>query len=154
MDRLTDQELSAWRFFIKSHARIIEQIERDLEEEKRVPLSTYDVLIALFEAQDRRLRLQDLTKKVIITKSGLTRLLDRIEKEGLIRRERSETDRRGFYAVLTEEGEQQLRKAWPIYAKGIKSYFASPLSSEELEVVQKAFTIVHGHMEQLDGGAE
>ncbi|MFK7697120.1 MarR family winged helix-turn-helix transcriptional regulator [Paenibacillus sp. HJGM_3] len=148
-ERLSDSELTAWRMFIKSYSKIIEQIEHDLSENKRVPLGTYDVLIALFEAPDKKLRLQQLLDKVVLTKSGITRLADRLEREGLIRREVSETDRRGFYAVLTEEGEQQLRRAWPIYARGIKQYFAAPLSEDDIAVIGRALQNIHRNMEAV-----
>lgn len=140
MDKVTEEELSAWRLFIKTHARIIERIESDLADQKRVPLTTYDVLIELFEAPNRKLRLGDLTKKVILTKSGLTRLVDRMEREGLLRREKSEEDKRGAYAVLTEAGESELRKAWPVYAKGIKKYFAASLGESNLSALRKALS--------------
>jgi DNA-binding MarR family transcriptional regulator len=138
MERVTDAELAAWRAFIKAHARIIERIEQDLDAQKRVPLTTYDVLIALFEAPEKKLRFKELTGKIILTKSGITRLVDRLEKEGLIVREKDEQDRRGLYAVLTPAGESELRKAWPVYARGIKNYFASALSEDEVEAIRSA----------------
>ncbi|UUZ90183.1 MarR family winged helix-turn-helix transcriptional regulator [Paenibacillus sp. P25] len=143
MDKVTDQELTAWRYFIKAHSKIIENIEHDLSQHKRVPLTTYDVLIALYEAPDRKLRFGELNGKVVLSKSGLTRLVDRLEREGLIRRERSEEDRRGAYAALTELGEQELRKAWPIYARGIKRYFATPLGESDLQAIGKAFETIY-----------
>ncbi|MCD9025259.1 MarR family winged helix-turn-helix transcriptional regulator [Cohnella silvisoli] len=142
MGRVTELELSAWRLFIKTHATIIESIEQDLADQKRVPLTTYDVLIALFEAPDRKLRFGELNQKVVLSKSGLTRLVDRLEREGLIQREKSQEDRRGAYAVLTHEGELQLRKAWPVYARGIKQYFAEPLSDDEMRSLKSAFTVI------------
>ena len=142
LDRVTDQELSAWRLFIQTHVKIIESIEQDLAEQKRVPLTTYDVLIELFEAPNKKLRLGDLTKKVILTKSGLTRLVDRMEREGLLRREKSEEDKRGAYAVLTEAGENELRRAWPVYAQGIKKYFAMPLAEKDLLALKQALEML------------
>jgi DNA-binding MarR family transcriptional regulator len=149
MEKLKDNELMAWRLFIKTHAKVIEHIEQELAEEKRVPLSTYDVLIALYEAPERRLPMQQLVSKVVLSKSGLSRLIDRVQREGLIKREKSMKDKRSFYAVLTEEGEQQLRKAWPIYAKGIKRYFASSLSEEEISIFIKAFQTIQLEMDVI-----
>jgi len=146
MERVTDAELAAWRGFIKTHAQVIERIEQDLSREKRVPLSTYDVLIALFEAPGRKLRLKDLTSKMVLTKSGITRLIDRLEKDGLIVRAKSEEDGRGLYAVLTDEGEAQLRRAWPVYAQGIKRYFASALSEEDVRGVTAAMEAIRRHV--------
>lgn len=142
MERVTDHELSTWRYFIKAHAMIIERIEQDLASQKRVPLTTYDVLIALFEAPERKLRLGDLNKKVVLSKSGLTRLVDRMVREGFIRREKSKEDKRGAYAELTEAGESELIKAWPIYAQGIKEYFSGPITDEDMKSLNIAFKTV------------
>lgn len=147
MERLSEKELTAWRLFIKTHAKIIECIERDLAAQKKVPLTTYDVLIALFEAPDRKLRFSELNRKVVLSKSGLTRMIDRLEREGLIQREKSEEDRRGAYAVLTDEGERQLRKAWPIYARGIKQYFADSLSDEEVEFLIRSLGLIYKELQ-------
>ncbi|MGC5328026.1 MarR family winged helix-turn-helix transcriptional regulator [Brevibacillus sp. SYSU BS000544] len=136
MDKLNPQQLESWRTFLKTHAKIITLIEQDLASEKRVPLSTYDVLIALYEAPGKRLRINEIGKSVVLSRSGLTRLVDRLERENLIIRERSETDRRGAFAVLTRDGQRELLKAWPVYAKGIQEHFVSKVSNEELELLR------------------
>ncbi|MGD8190666.1 MarR family winged helix-turn-helix transcriptional regulator [Brevibacillus ginsengisoli] len=136
MDKLAPQQLEAWRTFLKAHAQMITLIEQDLASEKRVPLSTYDVLIALYEAPGKRLRINEIGKSVVLSRSGLTRLVDRLERENLIIRERSDTDRRGAFAVLTREGQKEFLKAWPVYAKGIQEHFVSKVTTEELEVLR------------------
>jgi len=146
MIKLSANEQAAWRSFIKTHAQIIEWIERDLATEKRVPLTSYDVLIALFEAPDKRLRMHELASKVVLSRSGLTRLVDRLEKQGLIVRERSNTDRRGAYAVLTREGKRALVKAWPTYANGIKEYFISGMNEDELVTIQLILENIQGRL--------
>ncbi|NEW05716.1 MarR family transcriptional regulator [Paenibacillus sp. SYP-B3998] len=133
MEKLTELELATWRLFIKTHALIIEKIEQNLASEKKVPLTSYDVLIALFEAPDKRLRMHELGNKVVLSRSGLTRLVDRLEKQGLLVRERSDADRRGAYAKLTREGKRELLRAWPIYAKGIQEHFISAMGLEEMQ---------------------
>ncbi|WP_145947278.1 MarR family winged helix-turn-helix transcriptional regulator [Paenibacillus sp. Y412MC10] len=135
MIKLTEDELAAWRSFIKTHALIIDFIEKELATEKKVPLTSYDVLIALFEAPGKRLRMHELASKVVLSRSGLTRLVDRLEKQGLIVRERSDKDRRAAYAVLTREGKRELLKAWPIYARGIHDSFISGMNKEELATI-------------------
>lgn len=145
--KLTENELTAWRLFLKAHAEVIDRIERDLAEQKRVTLTSYDVLIALFEAPERKLRLNELTRKVVLTKSGLTRLLDRLEREALIRREKSEEDRRGIYAVLTAEGERQLRWAWPVYAAGIQKYFSNALSDAQIQMLTQALATIRNNLQ-------
>jgi DNA-binding MarR family transcriptional regulator len=137
---LSEQHLAAWRAFLKAHASIIDLIERDLALAKRPPLSTYDVLIELYEAPEYRLRMHELAERVVLSRSGLTRLVDRLEAEGLLTRDRSAADRRGAYAVITEQGIVALQQTWPIYAKGIAEYFAQWLTREETQLLESAFT--------------
>lgn len=151
MDKLSKNELAAWRYFIQAHALIIEKIEQDLAEQRRVPLTVYDVLIALFEAPERKLRFGDLNKKVVLSKSGLSRLVDRLERRGSIARERSEADRRGAYVALTEQGERELRQAWPIYARGIKRYFAAALPADDVQTVHDALAALYRTAQLPDG---
>ena len=138
-EQLSEQHLVAWRTFLKAHAIIIDRIDRDLEAAKLPPLSTYDVLIELYEAPEGRLRMHELAERVVLSRSGLTRLVDRLEAEGLLRRDRSGRDRRGAYAVITEQGIAALRRTWPVYARGIAEYFAQWLTLEEAQLLESAF---------------
>jgi DNA-binding MarR family transcriptional regulator len=128
-------QLAAWRTFITTHAVVIEQIEHELIEAKKLPLSSYDVLLALVEAPNRRLRMNELAQAVVLSRSGLTRLVDRLEHEGLLRRDRSGPDRRATYAVLTLKGFRAFRHAWPIYAQGIVKHFIQYLNEEEIGIL-------------------
>ncbi|MBI1877180.1 MAG: MarR family transcriptional regulator, partial [Chloroflexi bacterium] len=116
---LSDLQLAAWRGFIKSHATLIAAIDRQLVEANCLPLHWYDVLIELVEAPEQRLRMHELATRVVLSRSGLTRLIDRLEQEGLLRREPDSTDRRGAFAILTERGREALQQSWPVYARGI-----------------------------------
>src|SRR5579883_3677131 len=136
---ISEQHLAAWRVFLRAQALITDQIDHDLLAAKRPPLSWYDVLIELYEAPERRLRMYELARRVVLSRSGLTRLVDRLESEGLLVRDRSSTDRRGAYAVITVKGITALRRAWPVYAQGIMQYFAQFLSLEEAQVIEKVF---------------
>ena len=136
---LSDQHLAAWRVFLKAHATIIDRIDHDLVAARLPPLSTYDVLIELYEAPEQRLRMHELAERVVLSRSGLTRLVDRLEAEGLLLRDRSGTDRRGAYAVITEQGIATLRQTWPTYARGIAEYFAQWLTLEEAQLLESAF---------------
>jgi DNA-binding MarR family transcriptional regulator len=138
-EHLSEQHLAAWRAFLKAHATIIDHIDHDLVAAERPPLSSYDVLIELYEAPEHRLRMHELAERVVLSRSGLTRLVDRLEAEGLLTRERSGTDRRGAYAVITEQGIAALRRTWPIYARGIAEYFAQWLTLEEAQLLETAF---------------
>src|SRR2546421_9436640 len=133
-EHLSEEHLAAWCTFLKAHATIIERIDHDLVAAQRPPLLSYDVLIELYEAPDRRLRMHELAQRVVLSRSGLTRLVDRLEAEGLLTRDRCGTDRRGAYAVITEQGVASLRKAWPVYARGISHYFAQWLTQEEAQI--------------------
>jgi len=137
-------QLRAWRTFITAHATVVDLIERDLLEARQLPLSSYDVLLALVEAPDRRLRMHELAQAVVLSRSGLTRLVDRLEHEGLLRRDRSGSDRRATYAVLTLKGFRAFRRAWPIYAQGIVKHFVQYLAQQELatltEVLERVLT--------------
>ena len=133
-ESLSELHLAVWRAFLKAHATVVDQIDHDLAAEQRLSLSSYDVLIELYEAPDRRLRMHELAKRVVLSRSGLTRLVDRLEAEGLLTRDRCGTDRRGAYAVITEQGIAALRKAWPVYARGISQYFARWFTQEEAQI--------------------
>jgi DNA-binding MarR family transcriptional regulator len=135
---LSEQHLAAWRAFLKAHATIIDRIDRDLAAAQRPPLSSYDVLIELYEVPERRLRMHELAERVVLSRSGLTRLVDRLEAEGLLTRDRCGTDRRGAYAVITEQGIAALQQTWPIYARGIAEYFARWLTLEEAQTLESA----------------
>ena len=137
-EHISDQHLAAWRTFLKAHATIINRIDHDLALAKLPPLSTYDVLIELYEAPEHRLRMHELAGRVVLSRSGLTRLVDRLEAEGLLMRDRSGTDRRGAYAAITEQGIAALRRTWPVYARGIAKYFAQWLTLEEAQLLESA----------------
>ena len=141
---LSEQHLAAWRTFLKAHATLIDRIDHDLVAAKLPPLSTYDVLIELYEAPEHRLRMHELAERVVLSRSGLTRLVDRLEAEGFLIRDRSGTDRRGAYAVITEQGIAALRLMWPTYARGIAEYFAQPLTLEEAQLLESAFGRILG----------
>lgn len=132
--------LQTWRMFITAHAKLIGEIDQRLREAHQIPLNWYDVLIELYEAADHRLRMSDLADRVLLTRSGLTRLVDKLEHEGLLRREIDPQDRRGFYAILTEAGIDAMRQAWPVYAEGISTLFVQHISREEAEVLSKVFS--------------
>jgi DNA-binding MarR family transcriptional regulator len=138
-DVVSPTHLTAWRYFLTAHALVIDLIDRKLVAAERVPLHWYDVLIELVEAPDQRLRLHELARNVVLSRSGLTRLLDKLEAAGLLYREVDPHDRRGAFAVLTPAGKDAVRHAWPMYAQGIEHYFAQLMSDEEAQVVGTVF---------------
>jgi DNA-binding MarR family transcriptional regulator len=133
-----ENKLNAWKAFLKAHRSVIDKIEDDLEKTNAVPLTSYDVLLELSQAPNRKLRMSDLAAQVVLSRSGLTRLVDRLEKEDYLVREDDPNDRRSTKAVLTQKGFEALKQAWPTYAQGINKYFADLISEQEARIVTKA----------------
>jgi len=130
---LTGTELGAWRGLLRVHAALVRELDAELDEAHDLPLSSYDVLIYLQAAPDKRLRMAELADSVLLSRSGVTRLVDRLEREGLIVRDNCASDGRGLYAVLTDEGEEMLGKARPTHLAGVRERFLKHFSEEELE---------------------
>ena len=128
-DPLSDDALGAWRAFLTAYGRVTRRINRDLAEAGLPDLGWYDVLWALYEAPDRRLRMRELADRVVISRTGLVRLVDRIEAAGLVRREAVPGDRRGAYVSVTDEGAALLRRMWPVYRRGVAEHFAAHLDA-------------------------
>jgi len=127
----------AWRALITAHAAAVEGIECGLVEAGLPPLGWYDVLLELSAAPGRRLRMHELARAVVLSRSGLTRLVDRLERAGLLRREPDPADGRGSFAVLTDEGAGMRQRMWPVYAKGIAEHFGAHVTDEEAEVLSR-----------------
>ncbi len=130
---LSARELSVWRTFLRAHASIVRQMEHDLAERHMLPLPSYDVLLQLAESPQRRLRMTDLADRVLLSRSGLTRLVDRLSKEGLVARESCPSDARGTFTVITEKGLDRLREAAPTHLAGIQEHVTSRLNPAELD---------------------
>lgn len=139
---LDRDRISAWRGLITANALVLEKIERALAEAGMPPLGWYDVLLELSGASGGRLRMHELARAVVLSRSGLTRLVDRLEKAGLLVREPDPADRRGSYAAITTEGKSMLRRMWPVYAAGIAEHFGRHLSDEEARIVADALNRV------------
>lgn len=125
-------ELTAWRAFLRAHAAVVRRLEADLVTEHGLPLAVYDVLVQLVEAADHRLRMTDLAGAVLLSRSGLTRLVDRMVRDGFVRREPDPTDARGVWAVMTDAGYDRLRSAAPAHLAGISRYVVDRLEPVEL----------------------
>jgi DNA-binding MarR family transcriptional regulator len=132
---LTPAELGAWRGMLRVHSALVRELDTELEAAHALPLSSYDVLIYLRAAPDRRLRMAELADSVLLSRSGVTRLVDRLEREGLIVRDSCASDGRGLFAVLTDEGEELLRRARPTHLGGVRERFLRHFSDEELETL-------------------
>ena len=121
----------AWRGMLRAHAALTKALDADLDSAHGLPLSSYEVLLHLNDATDRRMRMRDLASSVILSRSGLTRLADRLERKELIRRESCASDARGAYAVLTPAGADMLAAARTTHLAGVarSSCSTSPRTS-------------------------
>ncbi|MDX1512215.1 MAG: MarR family transcriptional regulator [Gammaproteobacteria bacterium] len=137
---LDPDSLDTWRAFLGAHSRLTQAIERDLEAAGVIPLTWYDVLYALHQAPGRCLRMHELADAVVLSRSGLTRLVDRLHKAGLVQRERCPEDGRGQFAVLSRSGTAALRRAWPVYANSIREHFARLLTPADARRLAKVFS--------------
>jgi len=134
-DRLRpgDWRLSVWRGFLRTHSHIIKLLEQDLTGQKKISLASYDVLVQLAEAPGQRLRMSDLAEAVLLSRSGLSRLVDRLQKDGLVLREPDPYDARGLFTVLTDKGLATLRDAARVHLAGVSRLVIDRLSEPELE---------------------
>jgi DNA-binding MarR family transcriptional regulator len=135
---LGDAASHAWAVFLTAHAVLVEAIEARLARAGLPPLAWYDVLWALERSDDGRRRMHALADTVVLSRSNLTRLVDRLEKGRLVRRVASEDDRRGAYAEITPEGRKLRRRMWPAYQAAIEELFAGHLSSREVKALGSA----------------
>ena len=127
--------MRAWRAFLVAHARVTDTLATELEAETKLPLTWYDVLVQLSEADENKLRMQDLARAVLLSKSGLTRLVDRMASDGLVTREPCLDDRRGTFVCLSPAGRKRLDGASPTHLRGIAEHFTSYLTEAEAKTL-------------------
>lgn len=130
--------MAAYRCFLRAHARVTRCIEGDLIAEQRLTLAAYEVLAALAQAPQHRMRMTELADAVLLSRSGVTRLVDRLQEFGLVRRIRVTSDGRGVLAVITERGAHRLSTASATHLDGVARYFVSVAEGEELEALARA----------------
>jgi DNA-binding MarR family transcriptional regulator len=133
----THDQLSAWRWFLRAHATITRTLEGELVADQDLSLAAYDVLVQLAEAAERRLRMTELADAVLLSRSGVTRLVDRMEKAGLVSRCRVESDGRGVAAQLTDAGLSRLRVASRTHLAGVVRHFAARLDDDDLAALER-----------------
>jgi DNA-binding MarR family transcriptional regulator len=131
--RLSDRELAAWRGMLRVHSALFRQLDAELEAVHQLPLRSYDVLVVLESAPEHRMRMTDLSRSVLLSPSGVSRLVDRLEAEGLVCRERCTSDGRGFFAHLTDDGERRLLEARATHLSGVRRLFLDHFDKADLE---------------------
>jgi DNA-binding MarR family transcriptional regulator len=138
-DRPLDrEEMAAWHAFIRAHARVVRLLESELEAEQGLSLPAYEVLAHLSEAPENRLRMSDLAAVSVLTPSGLTRVVDRLVREGYVERARCEADARVVYAVVTEAGVARVQQAYPTHLSGVRRHLVDRLSAAQLAAIRDA----------------
>jgi DNA-binding MarR family transcriptional regulator len=141
---LTERELGAWRGLLRTHAMLVKRLDAELESEHGLPLTSYEVLLHLSHADDRKMRMCEVAESVLLSRSGLTRLIDRLERDGFVERVSCADDARGAYAQLTDEGLRKLREAQNTHLEGVREHFLRHFSGDELDLLGDAWTRVGG----------
>ncbi|CAA9473287.1 MAG: Transcriptional regulator, MarR family [uncultured Solirubrobacteraceae bacterium] len=148
-------ELAAWRGMLKVHSALVKALDSELEAAHGLPLSSYEVLIYLGAAPEKRLRMAELADRTLLSRSGMTRLVDRLERDGLLRRDTCSSDARGCFAVLTEQGEEVLAGARATHLNGVRRRFLDHLDSEDIAALGAAFNkVLAGNLDLSPGDLE
>lgn len=137
-----DPRLKAWRTFLFAHAQVRRQLERELQAEQAMGLGEYEVLLHLAYSDGRRMRMSELADRLALSRSGATRLVDRLEAERLVERISCETDRRGQWAHLTGGGLERLRTASPTHLRGVGEHFLDRIPADELRALRETLSRV------------
>ena len=132
--------IETWRTFLQAHATVVRRIEAELESDGQVSLADLDVLLQLSAAKGHRLRMSELAETVLLSRSGMTRRIDRLEAAGLVQRHECAADRRGAFAGITDAGMERLRRARPTHARGVEEHFISRLTADDLQEIRDALT--------------
>src|SRR3712207_1239062 len=120
---LTERELGAWRGLLRAHAMLVKRLDAELESAHGLALTSYEVLLHLSHADGRRMRMCDVADSVLLSRSGLTRMIDRLERDGLVERVSCPDDARGAYARLTDAGRRKLEQAGATHLAGVRAHF-------------------------------
>jgi DNA-binding MarR family transcriptional regulator len=134
---LDPQELRAWRGMLQVHAAVTRELDAQMHREHGLSVSAYEVLMFLGDAEGGRLRMADIADRVLLSRSGLTRLVDRMERDGLLRRERCEDDARGYNALISDKGRELFGQARRTHLDGVRERFLSHLSPDELRTLAR-----------------
>lgn len=138
--------MRAWRAYLVGKELLEAQLNRDLHEEHQLALVDYEVLLRLSEAPGGQIRMSTLAEQVASSKSRISHQVGRLEKAGLVRREECAGDRRGVFAVLTEHGQEVLRRAAPTHVRALRDNLIDLISDQERLVLAEVFERVVSHL--------
>ena len=133
--KLSAEELGAWRGMLRVHTALVRVLDAELAAAHDLPLSSYDVLTTLESAPGRKRRMAELADSVLLSRSGMTRLVDRLERDGLLERDLCTDDGRGCFAVLTDKGAAVLATARPTHLDGVRERFLRHFSPDEMRLL-------------------
>ena len=139
-DPLTVQELAAWRGLLETHAGVTRALDEEMRTEHGLSVPSYELLMFLADAPDHRLRMSEIADRVLLSRSGLTRLVDRLVQLGYVTRCSVETDGRGAYAELTDAGLAKFRSAARTHRDGIRRHFLDRLTATDQVVLGDIWT--------------
>ena len=131
--RMSAERRRAWVGFLRAHAQVVADLDRQLERAHGLPLTSYDVLLQLSSAGERGMQMSRLADAVVLSRSGLTRRVERLEREGLVERRPGERDVRQTFARITPAGRARLAESTPTHLAGVRRRFLDRLSDEQVE---------------------
>lgn len=133
----TRERIAAWRAFLDAHRVVTDALAAELIACHDLPLEQYDVLVQLSEAEGSRLRMHELARRMVFSRSGLSRLIDRMQQADLVVRERCDDDRRGFFVVMTSHGLDRLRESAQTHLAGVAERVTDHLDDDEIAVLHR-----------------
>ena len=145
------ERLRAWRLYFESALALIDVLDAELERDAGMPLRWYDALVHLEETPDG-LRMNELAERILYSKSGFTRVVDRLEDAGLVRRVRPENDRRSILVVLTDEGRKTMERARRHHRHAIEEHFSRHLADSDVKALTDALEKLSAHARPLRPG--
>jgi len=137
--KLSDAEREAWIGLLRVHNKLINQLDAELQSAHGLPLAAFDVLVQLARAENAERSMSDLAESILLSPSGCTRLVDRLEAEGLVERRRSARDSRVVMAAITPSGRRRMMRAVPVHLRGVRERFTERLSGDELETLGRVW---------------
>ena len=145
------ERLRAWRLYLESALALFDILDTELERDAGIPLRWYDVLVHLEEKPDG-LRMNELAERILYSKSGFTRVIDRMEEAGLVRRVRPDNDRRSILIVLTDTGRQTMETARRHHRHAINQHFSQHLTNNDIKALTRALEKISTHARPLRPG--
>lgn len=141
-------ELGAWRGMLRTHRELIARLDAELMSAHQIGLSSYEVLMFLGDSERGRMRMSELAERLLLSRSGLTRLVDRLDAAGYVTREPCEDDGRGWFALITDAGREKLAASRATHLGGVRHHFLAHLDRSEQRAFGAAFEKVLGDVQE------